>query len=447
VTGAEGLSDEALHGLVERLLLVPRSLTGPGVTTTLEALAEVAGGLDVVEVPTGEPVLDWVVPEEWTLRAARLTGPDGRVVADAAVHPLHVLGYSEAVDVELDLADLQPHLHSDPAAPRAIPYRTSYYSRRWGFCLPHAVREALPPGRYRAVIDADLRPGVMRYGELVLRGTSADEVVVTSHLCHPGMANDNLSGNVVAAALAGALRRRGPGRLTWRFLWAPGTVGEIAWLARNRAVVPRLVGGLVLAGVGDAAPLAWKRPRQAGGLVDRAVLHVLGRRGPAPELRPWSPWGYAERQFNALAFGVPVGRLSRSEHGTYPEYHTSADDASFVGGPQLREALDVLLEVASVLDMAGTYTNLRPEGEPRLGPRGLYPSVGGLAAQQAQLAMLWVLSESDGSTDLLAVAERSGLPLPALAEAAAALAATDLLASAGSGAAEGPPAGEEAGGG
>jgi aminopeptidase-like protein len=415
---------DELHARVAALLPLPRSLTGPGVEATLAALG---GDVEVHEVASGTPVLDWAVPDEWVLRSARLTGPGGEVVADAADHPLSVLGYSEPVDVEVELEQLQPHLHSDPAHPDAIPYRTSYYSRRWGFCLPHRRRAALPPGRYRAVVDADLRPGAMRWGERVLPGSSGAEVLVTSHVCHPGMANDNASGNVVAAALADHLAARPARRLTWRFLWLPGTIGEIAWIARHADRLAALLGGMVLAGVGDRAPLAWKRSRR-GGPVDRAVLQALRERGAPHDVRPWSPWGYAERQFNSLGVDVPVGRLSRAEHGTYPEYHTSADDAAFVTGASLREALEVAVAAAEALEANATYRNLRPVGEPRLGPRGLFDPVGGRPVGTWQLALLWVLSESDGATDLLAVAERSGLPVADLAAAAEALLGTDLLA-------------------
>lgn len=420
-------ADELTRRTAE-LLSVARSLTGEGVRSTLRLLATQAGlAITTVEVPSGTPALDWEVPEEWTLRRAVLTGPDGRVVADSDIHPLHVLGYSRPVDSEVELEELQAHLWSDPDMPDAIPYRTSYYVPRWGFCLAHRQREALRPGRYHARIDASLAPGHLSYGELVLPGEEETEVLVCSHVCHPGMANDNVSGNVVAAALAAALSARSRRRYTWRFLWMPGTIGELTWLATHADVVGRIVGGMVLAGIGDPGPLTWKRSRHGGGLVDRAAERALVERDETHSVVDYSPWGYAERQFNSLGFDIPVGRLSRTEHGTYPQYHTSADDLSFVSGAMLRAATEVCAAVATAVETNATYRNERPHGEPRLGPRGLYPTMGGPAAEQAQLALLWVLSESDGSTDLLDIAARSGLPLQVLADAATSLAQTDLL--------------------
>lgn len=414
---------EALHAAVAALLPLPRSLTGPGLRQTLTALHP-----DMVmhRVASGTSVLDWVVPQEWTLRSARLTDPDGTLVADADVHPLHVLGYSVPVDVRLPLEALQPHLHSDAERPDAIPYRTSYYNPRWGFCLADRVRKALPPGEYHAVIDADLAPGHMDYGELLFAGAGSEELVVCSHVCHPGMANDNLSGNVVAAALAAHVASLPTRRFTWRFLWLPGTIGEIAWLAQHQEQLTHIAGGMVLAGLGDDGPLCWKRSRRGDGLLDRAAEAVLSSRGPHASV-PYSPWGYAERQFNSLGFGIPVGRLSRTEHGTYPQYHTSADDLSFVTGTALAGALEVAVAIVDAVEGNRTYRNRKPHGEPRLGPRGLFPATGGLGADEAQLATLWILAESDGSTDLLAIAARSGLAPATLMRAALALAATDLL--------------------
>lgn len=420
------LTGPELHELIGDLLLLPRSLTGDGVRETLRALQDVVP-LEVLEVPTGTEAHDWTVPQEWVLRSARLVGPDGGTVLDVRDHPLHVLGYSIGVDRTLSLEELQGHLHSDPAQPDTIPYRTSYYTERWGFCLPDRLRAALPEGQYHAVIDAELVDGSMSMGELVLPGDSDREVLVTSHICHPGMANDNLSGNVVAAAMARALLGRPDRRYTWRFLWMPGTIGELTWLATHQDVVPRIHGGIVLAGVGDGGPLTWKRSRQGDSEIDRAASLVLAQRDGPHDVVDFSPWGYAERQFCSPGYDLPVGRLSRTEHGTYPQYHTSDDDLSFVRADALAETVDVLLDIADAIDANDVYRNTKPFGEPRLGPRGLYPSMGGPAAEEAQLALLWVLNASDGTADLLEVARRSGIRFAALAAAAAALRQTDLL--------------------
>lgn len=424
---AELSTPDRLHAAVVHILPLPRSLTGAGVRETLERLSAHVP-LRTVEVPSGTPALDWEVPQEWTLRAARLVGPDGQTVIDVDDHALHLVGYSVAVDDHLTLEALQPHLHSDPDHPDVIPYRTSYYTPRWGFCLADSVRQSLPDGTYHVHIDTRLAPGSMSYGEVVVEGRSDFEVVVTSHVCHPAMANDNASGNVVAAAVAQRLLAADrPPRHTWRFLWLPGTIGELTWLARNRDRVDRIVGGLVLAGVGDRGSLTYKRSRRARTLMDRAAIQVLGESHHHTEVVDFSPWGYAERQFCSPGFDLGVGRLSRTEHGTYPEYHTSADDASFVTGESLHDTVEAVLAIADRLERNRTFRNLKPHGEPRLGPRGLYPSMGGPAAKEAQLALLWVLSASDGTADLLDVTERSGMRFAAIADAADALAQTDLL--------------------
>ena len=415
---------EALYRRLLDILPLPRSLTGPGVSATLDRMGD---GLVRHRVPTGTKVLDWEIPDEWTLRRAVLTGPDGEVIADSDTNPLHVLGYSTPVDVELDLDELQDHLWSDPELPDAIPYRNSYYSRRWGFCLSENQRASLRLGTYHARIDADLRPGHLEYGERTVRGRGEEEMVVVSHICHPGMANDNASGNVVAAAVADHLAAGPTPRRTWRFVWMPGTIGEIAWLATRPEERAATVGGIGVVGVGDRGPLSWKRSRTGAAEVDRAAALVLPGLDPDVVFHDYSPWGYAERQFNSLGVGIPMGRLSRTEHGTYPEYHTSADNEHFVTGPSLRGAFDALVGIVDAVDANLTYRNLAPDGEPRLGPRGLYPSTGGQRARDEQLAMLWILSESDGRTDLLDIAARSGLAPDLLDRAAVRLAETDLL--------------------
>lgn len=417
---------QALHDAVAELLPIPRSLTGDGVRATLD-LVGAQLPLTVHEVPTGTPALDWEVPREWRLRRATLTAPDGTVVADTDAHLLHVVGYSVGVDVELDRADLEAHLHSDPAQPDVIPYRTSYYAEDWGFCLPDRVRRGLPDGRYHARVDATLADGHLTYGEAVLPGTEPGEVLLTTHVCHPAMANDNASGIAVLAAIGAWLAARPSRRWTYRLLFLPGTIGALVWLSRHRDEVHRIVAGAVITGVGDRGRLTWKRSRRGDSLADRAVAAVLRDRGVDHQLLDFTPWGYDERQFASPGFDLPVGRLSRSVHGTYPEYHTSADDLDFVTPEALRGAAEVLADVVDVLERNRTWRNTQPYGEPQLGRRGLYPTIGGRTAQEQTLAMLWVLNQGDGTRDLVAVAERSGLPFATLADAADRLAAAGLL--------------------
>jgi aminopeptidase-like protein len=308
-----------------------------------------------------------------------------------------------------------------------VPYRTSYDKDDWGFCLSQEALDRLPPGEYEAVVDSTLADGSLTYGECVLPGASEEEVLVSSHACHPSLANDNLSGVAVAALLARELARA-ERRLTWRFLFAPGTVGAIVWLARNRERVGRIRAGLVLACVGDPGPVVYKRSRRGDAEVDRAAAHVLAGRAAGDQVVPFSPYGNDERQFCSPGFDLPVGALTRSGHDRSERHHTSADDLASVTSEALGDSLGVCLALAAVLEGNATVTSLNPHCEPQLGRRGLYRTFGGRAEQAAlESALLWVLSCGDGRHTLLDVAERASLPFAVVAEAARALAAADLL--------------------
>ena len=403
-----------------------RSLTGPGVRETLRMISEQAP-LEIREVPTGAPMLDWESPKEWTIRKAWIRGPDGRTVVDFRDSNLHVVGYSVPVNRKMTLAELQPHLHSLPEHPDWIPYRTNYYGETWGFCLAHRVREALPDGLYEVRIDSDLAPGALVYGERVLRGQTGDEVLISAHICHPSLANDNLSGIAVAVWAARWLTQS-PRRHTYRFLFAPGTVGSIAWLAQHEEAVPRIRHGLVLACLGDRGGFTYKRTRGGDGAVDRAAARVLNACAPAARLLDFSPYGYDERQFNAPGFQLSVGCLMRSMYGTFPEYHTSADNMDFVSADALGESLAVVLRICDALDREWRPVNQYPKGEPQLGRRGLYAWLGGRNDKsRSQMALLWVLNLSDGQHSLPDMSERSGLPLPMIQDAADALARHGLI--------------------
>jgi aminopeptidase-like protein len=428
---AEGLDAEAtgaaMHAVVRELYPLGRSITGEGLRQSLRVVDRISP-LTFHEVPSGTPVLDWVIPPEWNLRAARLVGPDGAVVVDASALNLHVLGYSIPFRGKVSREELEPHLHSLPEQPDLVPYRTSYYAPDWGFCLSHRQRQALPPGEYDVLIDATLADGSLTYGEMVVPGASAEEVLVSTHCCHPSLANDNVSGMVLAATLARLLRGLKP-RYTYRFLFVPGTVGAIAWLARNEERTRRVAHGLVLACAGDSGRLTYKQSRRGDADIDRAVAHVLRHSGADYEIRPFTPYGYDERQYCSPGFDLPVGALTRTPHGEFPEYHTSGDDPGLVKPDRLADTLKRCLQVFEVLEGDGTYVNLAPKGEPQLGRRGLYGSVGGQShAVASQMALLWVLSLCDGSRSLLGVAERAQIPFTEVRRAARALEAAGLLA-------------------
>ncbi len=419
-----------MHALLIELYPLCRSLTGPGVRATLDRLDKEAP-LAVTEIPSGTPVFDWTVPYEWTIQDAYIEDEAGRRVLDFRDHTLHVMSYSRPVDRWLTLDELRPHLHSMPDRPDWIPYRTTYYKDDWGFCLPHRLYERLAPGRYHAVVRSKLEPGSMSIAEHLHRGKSDDEVLIFAHTCHPSLANDNLSGLVVAARLAAWLHGCET-RYTYRFVFAPATIGSIAWLALHASELPRVRHGLVLSLLGDRGPLNYKRSRFGDAAIDRAAIHVLQTRHPGGRVIDFSPWGYDERQFGSPGIALPVGRLTRTPNGEFPEYHTSADDPNFVTADSLGDSWLACLRIIHVLENDVRYRNLSPFGEPQLGRRGLYRSTGGYQdIPDRQLAMLWILNQSDGRSSLLDIAERSRMPFDSLHAVADELVNAGLLAAEG----------------
>ncbi|MFK4120455.1 DUF4910 domain-containing protein [Streptomyces longwoodensis] len=417
---------EEMYALVERMYPLCRSITGDGVRATLDIVGEYIP-LQRHEVPTGTQVLDWTVPQEWNIRDAYVADATGRRVVDFAASSLHVLGYSVPVERTMPLSELRAHLHTLPEQPKWVPYRTSYYRPDWGFCLAQETLDALPDGDYEVRIDSTLADGHLSYAEHVVPGQVSDEVIVSSHVCHPSLANDNLAGIAVATFLARALAEGTP-FYTYRFLFAPGTIGAITWLARNAERVERVRHGLVLACAGDSGQLTYKRSRRGDAGIDRVMRHVLEASGRPHRVTGFTPYGYDERQFCSPGFDLGVGSLSRTPYAGYPEYHTSADDLGFVSPEAMADTLAVCREAFAVLDRDRAYVNLSPYGEPQLGRRGLYDALGGRSdAKEAQMAMLWVLSLSDGEHGLLDVAERSGLPFETVAAAADALHGAGLI--------------------
>jgi aminopeptidase-like protein len=415
---------QRMHALATELFPICRSITGDGVRATLREVARRIP-LELREVPSGTRVLDWTVPDEWNISDAYIATEDGQRVVDFQASNLHVVSYSEPVRTQMTLAELRPHLHVHPEQPDWIPYRTSYYTRSWGFCLSQRQLEGLGEGTYDVVVDSTLAPGSLTYGECFLPGEADGEVLLTTHVCHPSLANDNLSGISLLTELAAAVSER-PRRLSYRFLFIPGTIGSITWLAQNEQRLGRIGAGLVVACVGDSGPLTYKRSRRGDALVDRAGAHVVSQEGG--RVLDFVPWGWDERQFNSPGFDLPVGCLTRSLEGEFPEYHSSADDLDLVRPERLEEALLAALAICDVLEGDRRYRNLSPKGEPQLGKRGLYRGLGGADPGSGQLAMLWVLNQSDGGRSLLDIAERSGLSFGAILDAAGRLEAAGLLA-------------------
>jgi aminopeptidase-like protein len=408
-----------MYALVEALYPICRSITGDGVRESLRIIGErLPLPLARSEVPTGTPVLDWTVPKEWNVRDAFIADASGARVVDFRSSNLHVVNYSVPVRARMSLSALLPHLHALPDHPSWIPYRTTYYEESWGFCLRQRELDALAEGEYDVCIDTTLAPGHLSYGELILPGESDEEVLLSTHVCHPSLCNDNLSAIAVSVALAQELAARPRRRYTYRLLYAPGTIGAITWLAQNREAARRIRHGLTLVCLGDASPFTYKRTLAGDAEVDRAARVALRDAGYAHEEIDFYPYGYDERQYNSPGFRLPVGSLMRGRHGRFPEYHTSADDLSFVTPARLCESLTVVAGTVDVLEGNRTYQNLAPDGEPQLGRRGLYRAMGGSDIPDLNLAMLWVLTLSDGAHSLLDIAERARMPFRAIRAAA-----------------------------
>jgi aminopeptidase-like protein len=417
---------DAMHRLIVELYPVCRSITGDGMRTSLLRIKECVG-LTLHEVPTGTRVFDWLVPREWNIRNGYIRNSRGETVVDFRNSNLHVMSYSVPVKARMPLSELRHHLHSLPGQPDLIPYRTSYYTEDWGFCLSHAQLESLKEGEYDVLIDSSLEPGHLTYGEAYIPGEVTDEILISCHCCHPSMCNDNLSGMALTTFLAAGLSE-GRRRLSYRFLFIPGAIGAITWLALNEETVSRIRGGLVVACVGDAGPMTYKKSRRGDSEIDRAAAHVLKHSGKPFSIREFSPYGYDERQYCSPGFNLPVGSLTRTPHGEFPQYHTSADNPDFVRAESLEESLAAYMEILEVVDTNQTYMNTNPHCEPELGRRGLYASTGGQThTPDDQMALLWVLNLSDGNYSLLDIAERSGMTFQTISRAAGRLREHGLL--------------------
>lgn len=416
-----------LHRFIAKLYPICRSITGEGLRETLR-IVQGRIPLRIHEVPTGAKVFDWTIPKEWNVRDAWVKNARGERVVDFRQSSLHVLNYSQPVRGRLPLSELKNHFFTLPGKPDWIPYRTSYYKESWGFCLSENHLSRLDEGEYEFCIDSSLTDGSLSYGECFLPGRRTDEVLLSCHACHPALCNDNLSGIALVTSLAEILAAT-EHEFSYRILFLPGTIGSIAWLARNEEAASRIRHGIVAACVGDAGGFHYKRSRRGNAVIDRAVSHVLRHAGKSFEIRDFSPYGYDERQYCSPGFNLPVGCLSRTPHGRFPEYHTSADNLEFVRPEALAESLAAYLAVIRILEQDRRYVSLNPKCEPQLGKRGLYRTLGGLPdAGRMELAMLWVLNLSDGKHSLLDIAERSELSFSLIEQATVALRDAQLLA-------------------
>lgn len=397
-----------MHAWASDLFPIMRSLSGPGVRQTLEYLRRLLPGMEIHSVASGTPCFDWTVPDEWTFRAAWIEDEAGNRVIDAAEHNLHVVNYSEPVDRWLDLDELQPHLYSQPETPDWIPYVTSYYRRHWGFCLTHNQRQALKPGRYRVVIDAELKPGCINYGELILPGREQDEILISTYVCHPSMANNELSGPVLATALGRWLMERDR-RFTYRLLFLVETMGAVAYLSRHwQHMKAHTRAGFVLSCVGDERGYSFLPSRRGDTLADRAARRAL--RDVAGE--DWKTYSFLqrgsdERQYCSPLIDLPVALMMRSKFGEYPEYHTSGDDLSVITPKGLGESFGLYTHALDLLEKNRKLRTTIP-GEPQLGKRGLYPTISTRDSYLQAQTMVDVLAYADGSLDIIALADTIG---------------------------------------
>lgn len=414
-----------MYRLIAELYPICRSITGNGFRESLQIIKRQVP-LQVHEVETGTPVFDWTVPREWNIRDAYIKNSRGERVVDFHQSNLHVVNYSIPVRKKVSLTELKEHVFTLPQHPDWIPYRTSYYQERWGFCLSHRQWLALTEDEYEVCIDSSLEPGYLTYGEYYLPGNSTDEVLISCHSCHPSLCNDNLSGMALATCLARTLRPLSL-RYSYRFLFIPGTIGAITWLCRNESHVAKIKHGLVLSNVGDPGQSTYKKSRRSDAEVDRAVVHVLQHSGEEYAVLDFSPYGYDERQFCSPAFNLPVGNFMRTPHERFPEYHTSADNLDFIQPLALADSFAKCMSVFNVIENNLIYVNQNPKCEPQLGKRGLYHLVGGPEGAVDELALLWVLNLSDANHSLLDIATRSGLPFKMIRRAADALREHELV--------------------
>jgi len=415
-----------MYRLIEELYPICRSITGDGVRETLKIVKQHVP-LEIHEVPSGTQVFDWVVPKEWNIRGAYIKNSKGEKIVDFEDSNLHVLNYSMPVRKTVSLDELKQHLFTSEEHADWIPYRTSYYRENWGFCMAHSRYLALEDGDYEVSIDSSLEDGAMTLGELVIAGETSEEILVSTHTCHPSLCNDNLSGIALCTFLAKQLMASQP-HYTYRFLFIPGTIGSITWLALNEDKLANIKTGIVVTLVGDSGRFTYKKTRNGDSELDAAVLHTLEHLVDEYSVREFIPYGYDERQYSSPGINLQVGCLTRTPFGEFPQYHTSADNLEFVRPDKLGEALTVYRRILDVLENNRTYRNLNPKCEPQLGRRGLYENTGGENERQLnQMAILWVLNYSDGKHSLLQIAETSGLPFEDIRFAADMLLKCNLL--------------------
>ena len=406
-----------MYGLMSELFPICRSITGNGVRDTLKIISKHVP-LEIHEVATGTRVFDWTIPKEWNIHDAYIIDPTGKKIIDFKNSNLHVVSYSTPIHKKIPLSELKPHIHTLPDMPDVIPYLTSYYHEDWGFCMSHKDFENLQDGEYEIRIDSTLENGSLTYGEFFKKGESEDEFLITCYICHPSMCNDNLSGTVLATFLAKYLEQIKT-KFSFRFLFIPETIGAITWLSKNEKKIHNIKYGLVATCLGDSGSLTYKKTRNGNNEIDIVAKYVLDHSGENYSIVDFFPSGSDERQFCSPAFDLPVGSLVRTMYGKFPEYHTSADNLNFVKAENLGDTFSKYSQIIFILENNEKYLNLNPKCEPQLGKRGLYRNLGSQKnSDSRELAIFWILNQSDGKNSLLDIAIKSNLGFEILKQVA-----------------------------
>lgn len=415
-----------IFDLIEQMFPINRSITGNGVRKTLSIISKIIP-LTIHEIPSKTKVLDWEIPLEWNINDAWIKNANSEKIISFKETNLHVLNYSIPIHKKVNLKELKKHLFTLPDYPNWIPYRTSYHSREWGFCMTYNQYKELKDGIYEIKIDSTLEKGSLTYGEFFIKGQIEDEVLISTHICHPSLANDNLSGIAIAAYIAEFLKNKNP-YYSYRFLFIPGTIGSITWLSLNENRLKNIKYGIVLTLLGDKSKFNYKRSRRGDAEIDKIIEFCLKNLKENFGIYDFSPYGYDERQFCSPGYNLPVGRLSRSIHGKFPEYHTSADNLDFIKQDKLVESYKLLLDIIQVIEKNKKFLNLNPKGEPQLGKRGLFKKIGGHSeTKDFQMALLWVLNQTDGENSLLDISIRSNISFELIEKAANSLVGVNLL--------------------
>jgi aminopeptidase-like protein len=401
----------------DRLFPINRSLTGNGNRKTIEILSEIIN-LEIKEVPSGTVCYDWVVPPEWNVKEAWIKDSLGNIVVDFADNNLHLLGYSEPFSGKMQYETLKEHIYTLPEQPDLIPYLTSYYKRRWGFCMSHKNFEKLNQNdEYEVYIDSSLdENGSMTIAEAIIKGNTEEEVLFSTYICHPSLANNELSGPLVSTFIYEKLKQVKNLKYTYRFVFVPETIGSIYYLSQNGEYFKKhLKAGFIITCVGDSGTFTYKKSRIGNALPDRVVELLLQQTEQNYTIADFFPSGSDERQYCSPGFNLPVGSLVRTMYGKYPEYHTSGDNKEFISFEAMEKTVNKYLEIIEIIEKNDKYVNTMPFCEPQLGKRGLYPTLGSQKEMQSVvMAMMWILNLADGESDLIDISNRSKISLKEL---------------------------------